>query len=158
MAKKTKIRADLKATRLAFHKLAREIPESVWGEKGIDSAWTVKEEMWHIAWGMRFILDLIKNSRHGIGLPNPPMFIADRLNAVYSWLRAIFATPHSILRRFDTTHAAVLKVLETVHENEWETSVKIFGKAQTVEALFYGIPHHFEEHAARIRPLLTERF
>ncbi len=156
LSPRSAIHAELEATRSAFHHLLTVIPDSIWQQKEIHSAWTIKEEMWHIAWGMRFILDLIKNARRGVGLPKPPMFIADRLNVIYSRLRSARATRRSIARRYDTTHAVALSLLEIIRDDEWEISVVVFGQAQTVEELFYGIPQHFEEHAARIRPRLDE--
>lgn len=112
--------------------------------------------MWHVAWGMSFLIGLIKNARRGIGIPKHPMFIADRLNVIYSRVGSARATRRSIARRYDTTHAVALSLLEITRDDGWEIGVMIFGQARTVEELFYGIPHHFEEHAARIRPRLNE--
>ena len=75
------IAQELESTRVDFHQLMASIPPTAWRKRGPGSAWTVKEELWHIAWGARFMLDLIKNSRRGIGLPKPPMMVADWLNA-----------------------------------------------------------------------------
>ena len=69
LSPRSAIHAELEATRSEFHDLLTVIPDSIWQGKGIHSAWTIKEEMWHTAWGMGFILDLIRNARRGIGLP-----------------------------------------------------------------------------------------
>jgi hypothetical protein len=101
------------------------------------------------------MLDLIKNARRGIGLPEPPMTLADRLNALYTRVRATFATRQSIGAKYDRVHTAVMRELDSVQDDEWKRTVSIFGKGQTVGDLFHGISHHFEEHAARIRPALN---
>lgn len=149
------LQAELETTRAAFHRLLAEIPPSAWQQKGVGSAWTVREEMWHICWGMRFMLDLIKNAHRGIGLPRPPMLFADRLNVLYTRLRARSATRRSIADRYDKTHQAVLDTLSSLRAEEWEILVRVFGQEQTIAYLFHGISHHFHEHAARIRPLLA---
>ena len=144
----------LESARADFHHLLASIPPSAWRQRGPGSAWTVKEELWHIAWGAQFMLDLIRNARRGIGLPKPPMPVADRLNATYTRIRAAWATPRSIAAKYDRVHHAALRQLDSVGEDEWERTVSIFGQQQTLGDLFHGIAHHMDEHAARIRPLL----
>ncbi len=146
---------ELEATRSAFHVLLDSVAGSLWETQAVGSAWTVREEMWHIAWGMQFMADLIRNARRRIGLPRPPMHVADLINARYARLRAGRATPVSVAQRYDRTHRAVLKLLAEIEEGEWKRSVRVFGKVQTIRELFQGISHHFDEHASRIRPLLS---
>ena len=154
---KAVLREELETARRAFHELLEAIPAEVWNVQAANSAWTVRQEMWHIAWGARFMLNLIKNARRGIGLPKPPMRIADRLNALYTRLRSLGATRSSIARRYDKTHRAVLAELDAIQEQDWSRVVSVFGEKQDLLYLLEGIPHHFEEHAARIRPLLAGR-
>jgi len=145
----------LESARADFHHLLASIPPSAWRQRGPGSAWTVKEELWHIAWGAQFMLDLIRNARRGIGLPKPPMPVADWLNATYTRIRASWATPRSIAAKYDRVHQAALRELDSMREDEWERTVSIFGQQQTLSGLFEGLSHHTHEHAARIRPLLT---
>jgi hypothetical protein len=149
------IAQELESTRAEFHQLLESVPPYAWRRHGPGSAWTVKEELWHIAWGAHFMLDLIKNARRGIGLPKPPMVIADWLNALYTKSRAALVPRGAIGPKYDRVHAAILEELNSIREDEWERSVSIFGKEQTISELFHGISHHFEEHAARIRPALA---
>jgi hypothetical protein len=154
LALRAALAAELEATRSAFHLVLGSVADSVWEARAIGSAWTVRAEMWHIAWAVRFMADLIRNARRRIGLPRPPMRIADRANALYARLRAGRATPEAVARRYDRAHTAVLELLAEIQDGEWDKSVRVFGKAQTVRELFQGISHHFEEHAGRVRPLL----
>ena len=154
LADRAALAAELEATRSAFHRLLESAADTVWDEQAIGSAWKVREELWHIAWGMQFMSDLIRNARRRIGLPRPPMRIADLINALYARLRGGRATPESIARRYDRTHAAVQDLLSEMQPDEWARSVRVFGKTQTVRELFQGISHHFDEHARRIYPLL----
>jgi hypothetical protein len=154
LALRAALAAELEATRSAFHLLLGSAADSVWESRAIESAWTVREEMWHMAWGMQFMADLIRNARRRIGLPRPPMPIAHLANAQYARLRAGRATPETVAHRYDRTHRAVLELLAEIQDHEWDKSVRIFGKVQTVRELFEGISHHFDEHARRVRPLL----
>ncbi len=113
--------------------------------------------MWHIAWGTRFLLDLAKNARRGVGFPLAVGFVADRLNLIYTRLRANRATPQSIAAKYDDCHGKVLELLESVREEDWGRSVRVLGQPLTVEQLLRAIPHHFDEHAARIRPVAKAR-
>jgi hypothetical protein len=155
--RRAEIARELESTRVEFHQLMASVPPSAWRRHGPGSAWTVKEELWHIAWGAHFMLDLIKNARRGIGLPKPPMVIADALNAVYTKFRAAFVSREAIGPKYDRVHTKVMAELDSIREDEWGRSVSIFGKEQTISELFRGISHHFEEHAARIRPVLDVR-
>lgn len=151
----TELAAQLEGTRTAFHQLLRSAVRSVWEEQAVGSAWIVREEMWHIAWGVQFMADLIRNARRGVGLPRPPKRLADQANVLYTRFRARRATAESIARRYDRTHEAVLGLLSRIQDDEWDKSVQIFGEVQSIRALFEGICHHFDEHSRRIRPLLT---
>jgi hypothetical protein len=153
-AQQEAIAQELESTRAKFHQLIASVPPTAWRRHGPGSAWTVKEELWHIAWGAHFMLDLIKNARRGIGLPKPPMTLADPLNALYTKFRAALVPRDSIGPKYDRVHAAILKELGSIREDEWERSVSVFGERQTIAELFHGISLHFEEHAARIRPAL----
>ena len=153
-ATRSALHAKLEQARADFHHLLSAIPEHAWNEKGAGTEWRVREEMWHITWGMAFMLTLIRNARRRIGLPRPPMRIADRLNVLYSRLRAGRATHRSIAGRYDRTHTAVLAPIDTIRDEEWGISATVFGEAHTIAELFAGIPHHLEEHAARVRPWL----
>jgi hypothetical protein len=151
------VRAELAAARAAFHQLLLDIPDAAWREKALGSAWTVREEMWHIAWGARLLLDLAKNARRGVGFPLAVGFVADRLNLIYTRLRAKGATPRSIAAKYDDCHNKALGMLASVQDEEWGKSVWVLGQQQTVEQLLRAIPHHSEEHADRIRPLAEAR-
>jgi hypothetical protein len=149
---KEEIEKELESTRSVFKELVYSVPDSDWNSMSKNSAWTKKEELWHIAWGTQFILDVIKNGRRGIGFPAIPSFIFNRFNEFYSRFRARNADRESIVKRFFHTLDAAVAELNDCSDVELEKQVRVFGKRESLTALFKGIKHHLEEHQARINP------
>ncbi len=150
-----RVREELQVAQRAYYTLLAAVPETTWRVRARGSAWTIKEELWHIAWGMRFMLSLIRNARRGVGFPKLPSWILDPLNATYSRIRALRATPDSLARQYDAGHRAAMRLLEQIQEHEWKEQVNLFGEEHSLEYLFLGIAHHLEEHASRIRPAIS---
>jgi hypothetical protein len=144
----------MEATRAAFVDLLTAIPAAVWDARAIGSAWTVRQEMWHIAWGLGFLVGAIRNARKGRGIPPLPMQLVDPLNALYARLAARASTPESILKRYNANHQAALAQLDAMTDSSWHSRVRVLGKTQDLQDLMHSPAHHFEEHSARIRPLV----
>lgn len=153
---KDQIRQTLEITRSDFHTLLEAVPDKVMDRRGAGSAWTARQELWHITWGARFMLDLVRGGKRGLGLPRLPMRLVDPLNALYTRLRSRLATRHSLAKRYDSVHAAAIQQLGNASEDDLKRQITVFGEPYTTADLLLGVGHHFEEHAVRIRPLLDQ--
>lgn len=147
---KKEILNELESTRLSFDDLVNRTPDSEWNARSIDSAWTRKEELWHIAWGTQFILDVIKNGRRGIGFPAVPSIIFNTINVFNTRFRARNANRKTIIKRFHDTLDSSIAELNDCSDAELGKQIHVFGELQTIADLFKGIKHHLEEHQARI--------
>jgi len=49
------IRADLEATRAAYHELLASLSDADWHRRSGNPSLTVKQLMWHMAWSMTFM-------------------------------------------------------------------------------------------------------
>src|SRR5690349_14448723 len=59
------ILAELEATRVAFHELLDSLSEADLGRPTANAGWTVKEDLWHIAYAVGFMSGLIERARTG---------------------------------------------------------------------------------------------
>ncbi len=149
MTDREALRAELEATRAAYTRLADRLTPADWRLTTSNSAWTVGQLMWHLAWAAGFVPSGVAGAKRGRGF-NPPPAIADRINVLYTRWGARNATPASVKRRYDNAHAKVLTTLAGVKDDEWERGAKTFGDYLTVEGLFHSVTNHFREHAADI--------
>jgi hypothetical protein len=143
------IRAELVATRDAYHELLNSLSPEDWKKKSGNPAWSVGQLMWHIAWGDGFAPRGVDDCKRGRGL-NPPQFITDTVNMLITRLGAGRATPQSVAEKYDATHTAILAALDKVKEDEWDKGAKIFGEVHTVESVLRSPVTHFKEHEADI--------
>lgn len=142
----------MEKTRISFADLVTSVPEAGWNSKPANSAWTRKEELWHIAWGTRFIIRLIKNARFGVGFPVLPAVLFDTFNVLYTRVRACGASRESIVNKYNDALDEAIAKLNTCTDTQLEKTVRVLGENQSVASLFQGIVHHLEEHRARIQP------
>lgn len=151
------IRAEMEASRQAFHALLNEIPAADWRRNSVATAFTVAELFEHIVHGIELIPDEIEAIRKGKNYLNFPTWLTSRVNLFMTRRAARKATPQSIARRYDAAHAEALRLLEKVRDDEWHKGAHFFGEGYwTMEFVFRGnVTLHFEEHAAQIRESLT---
>jgi hypothetical protein len=143
------IRAELEATRAAYHDLLRSLSPEDWNKKSGNPAWSVGQLMWHIAWGDGFAARGAADCKRGRGL-NPPEFITNTVNTLITRWGARRATPQSVAEKYDAAHAAVLAALDEAKEDEWEKGAKMFGHFETVESVLRSPVSHFQEHEADV--------
>ena len=144
------VRAELEATRTAFHDLLKSLSPEDWKRKSGNSAWTVGQLMWHIPWATGYLPRVVAACRKGKGF-NPPAWLMDPVNVLVTRLGSRGATPESVAAKYDATHATLIACLEGVKDSEWQLSVRSFGDRYTIESAFHGVAEHFREHEADIR-------
>lgn len=143
------VRAELEATRTAYHELLSSISAEDWNRRSANGAWRVGQLMWHLGRGMEFFSEAVAYCRKGKA-PNPPAFLVDRVNVLLTRFGARGATPESVSEKYDAAHAALLTVLDGVQDDEWQKGVTVFASPYTVESAFRGAKGHFEEHRADV--------
>lgn len=149
-ATREEIRADLEATRTQYHELRNSLSESDWKQKSGNPAWNVRQLMWHLAWAGGFTADGVESCRKGKGW-NPPNAIADMANTWITRIGSRGATKQSVGEKYDEAHQKVLASLDSVQDDEWQKSARVFNREMTIEKTFRDHVDHFKEHDADIK-------
>ena len=153
------IRAQLEATRRAYHDLVNSLAREDWNKRTANPAWRVGQILWHLAWGAGFFPRGVAECRKGKS-KNPPAWIMNPLNKLITRVGSRGATAQSVLEKYDANHALILTCLDGVQDDEWSKGVKplgAFGSYKTIESVFLSVSMHFREHEADIREVLQHR-
>jgi len=149
-ATKEAIRAELEATRAQYRELLNSLSDEDWKQKSGNPSWNVRQLMWHMAWANGYTLNGVDSCRKGKG-SNPPNWISDFGNTWITRIGARGATKQSVAEKYEGSHAKALAALETVQDDEWQKSARVFNQDITVESTFRSIPEHFKEHESDIK-------
>ena len=144
------IRGELESTRSQYHELRNSLSDEDWKKKSGNPAWNVRQLMWHLAWAGGFTEQGVESCRKGKGF-NPPNWIADRLNTLITRIGSRGATKESVGEKYDVAHAKIIASLETVQDDEWQKSARVFSRDMTIEKTFRDMVEHFKEHEADIK-------
>jgi hypothetical protein len=145
------IRADLEATRTAYHVLLDSLSAEDWEMRTPNDAWKVGQLMWHIAWGLGFFPRGVERCRKGGGF-RPHTWIVNPVNMFITRIASRGATKEGVARKYDVNNAALLESLKGVRDDEWQKgAVSPFGQYLTVEEMFTMPGKHLEEHRNDIR-------
>lgn len=157
------IRAELEATRLAYHALLSEVPETDWPQPSSNPAWTIGEVLAHLILAPRMLFSDVVLIRRLGWLPLPPAFIFHRLNEYVTRRMARNATRQSLAAQYEAAHVRTLQALDSIHDADWMRSAQypdwdpLLSGRVTLETLFHYPARHFEAHAAEIRTCLGRR-
>ena len=146
---RARLRAELEATRSAFHALLGSISDDRWRQKSPSSAWTVGEVMAHLTWALELLPDEVASARRGKGMFNGPKALGDPLSYwLVRWI-ARKATPESLAQRYNVAMDAVIRTLAEVKDSEWALGAPFYGEGfYTIAALFHTPAEHLGEHTA----------
>jgi hypothetical protein len=105
--------------------------------------------MWHMAWGLGYVPNLVERSRKGKDIRLP----RGLFNLINPWLtrwgsRGI--TPEKAAHAYDHATAQALEVLDTITHDDWDRGANITGRYETVADHFRMPAVHFAEHKADI--------
>ena len=148
------LRADLDATRAAFHALLRSLSDTDLARPSSETDWTVKEELWHVAYAVGYLRGGIVRAQRGAarGAPPIPIWLRDWISLRLVRYQARRATRADLARFYDRQHARLLATLAATRPPDWSRRVKMFGEQERpLEGLFRRPITHFAEHAAQIR-------
>ena len=146
---KAALRNELESTRAAFHALLDSLSEADWKKKSANAAWSVGQLMWHLGFGMDFFPRAIEYCRKGTG-PNPPAFVIGIGNVMITRFGSRGATPRSASEKYDEGNAKLLSLLDSIGDDEWSKSARIYQNDYTIAKLFPEVTVHFREHEADI--------
>ena len=151
------MRAELEATRAAFHKLLLSIPEDDWHKPSSNPAWTVGELMYHMTVALRMLPEDVRLIRWLGWTPKLPASLFNWLNERFTRRGARNLTLKSIAEKYDSAHADVLTLMETIRDDEWDQGMDypdwdpLLSGHVTIERLFHYPALHFESHAEQIQ-------
>ena len=156
------IRAELEATREAYHALLDSLSEEDWNKPSGNPAWTVGQVMVHMTFAPRMLPADVNLIRRGGWMPKLPGFIFNWANVLMTRWAARNQSPQSVGALYDEAHDRVLALLETIHEDEWSLSREypdwdpMLSGTVTLERLFRYLADHFEVHAEQVRQGLAD--
>lgn len=151
------IRTEIESTRTAFHELVGSLTDADWQRPSGNPAWTVGQVIYHMTLAPRMMPQDLRMIRSGRRFSMPPAFLFDRLNVLITRLGARRETRQTVLERYDDAHAEVMRLLDTIGEDEWAKGLDypgwdpLLSGLVTIERLFRYLPSHFQSHAEQIR-------
>lgn len=154
--KRKQIRAELEATRIAFHQLLDRLSDADWSRQSANPAWTNGELMYHMAFSLERLPPEIDWIHKGRPFPELPAVLFNPFNVVVTRIGARLATPESVTRKYDAGHAATLAALNRLEGDDWHKGATFptvdqwLGGYRTIEWMLHYFSIHFAEHAAQI--------
>lgn len=158
-AERDAIRAELEATRSAFHALLNQISEADWTKKSAAQG-SIGQLLVHITGYLGIIVPrVVAGARAGKknSMPVPSGAIGDSLNYLINRVLTIRANRDTIAAKYDSAHAAALKLLDSVRDDEWEKATTYPAGHKTIPEIFRYHTTHFNEHAEHIRQCLDRK-
>ncbi|MCB8967494.1 MAG: nitroreductase family deazaflavin-dependent oxidoreductase [Ardenticatenaceae bacterium] len=147
---------ELEETRAAYHALLAEIPDDAWERPSANPAWNIREMMTHIILAPKMLPLDIKMIRQKRWV-TPPAALFNWLNVPYTRFVARGQTRQSLAEQYDAAHTAVLALLDSIREDEWELAEPYpninenLSGSQSIADMFHYLTLHFHEHVADVR-------
>ena len=154
------IRADMEATRAAYHRLLESLSDADLQRPCVISKWTIQEVLCHMALLIEQAVPMmVKQARKGKPMPK---LLDTRFGHWMNYQMAVWAarkaTPASLAQRYDAAHSNLLRLLENVRDGEWNLPTAYpNGQPLTMETVFHVPSEHFALHAAWIQQTLNTR-
>lgn len=143
------LRAELAATRTAFHAFLNALSADQWRQKSPNSAWTMAEVALHLTWALEQLPAEVASARQGKGMFNFPEWLGAPLSYWYTRWLARNATPAALGQRYDAAMTAVIQSLDAVQESDWGLGAPFYGHGfYTIAELFHTPAAHLAEHTA----------
>jgi hypothetical protein len=143
------VRAEIEGAQREFHELINSLSDEDWKKKTPNESWRVDQLMWHTAWGNEFIPKAVADCRKGGGF-YPPQWLFGWVNPWITRIGARGATKESVKAKYDAGMTKVLACLETIKDDEWEKSMDLVGRTETIHSLLLTPVRHLEEHKADV--------
>jgi len=151
-SKQDDIRAELEATRTAYHALVAMVNEAAWTQKSAGSRRNLAQVLAHIIAYLDVILPMtVGNARAGKNMPDLPGFVMHPLNYLLSIMHARDKTLQNVGSAYDKVHNGALQLLDGIQDNEWALQTNMPAGRLSIEEIFRHHTKHFAQHAAEVR-------
>ncbi len=165
---KSDIKAKLAQSRSEFHALLASLSEEDLKRRSKNEGWTNGEILFHMVFAFILILTLAPMIRFWSRLPKQySKKFANILNfstVPFNWVNGLaprmggkIFTRTRLGTSFDKIYASLMKIIDSVKENEWESGMyypdkwdPLFDEYMTLEKLFYYPIRHFEFHRGQL--------
>ena len=155
------LRAELEATRIAFHELLDRVPPALYDTPSDNPAWTVGQVLFHMSLAPRLLIQdvrLITKQSWLISMISKllPRALFDWLNKHYTRFGARHPSHDFFASAYNEAHAITLRALDAVTDVELGKGVvypgwdPLLAGEVTVARLFHYVKIHFEAHAQQI--------
>jgi hypothetical protein len=164
---KESIRSELQATRADYHALLGSLSEQGWYGRSRNPAWTNGQLLFHVTLAFLLVLPLFRIMRLFGRLPrrcskifasllnlSTPLF--NRVNAIGPRVGARIYQRDALGRKYDRVHAAILKRLYSIRDEEWARGMYYptrwepsFAEYMRFEDLFHYPTVHFKHHRSQ---------
>ena len=152
------IRAELAATRAAFHHLLDGLTDDDLRRRSGNPAWTVGAVLAHLVSSLALLPREVAAARRGKGMYNFPPFLRDRLNATATRLGGHGQTVQRLRRRYDAAYEAALRTLDGVRDDEFGRGARFWSEGfRDIAGLYRAQAHHLAEHGDDVRRVLPRR-
>lgn len=144
------IHQELEETRQSFHSLLASLDDQDLYQPSANPAWTVGEVLIQLVMGIQVVQCKTQATQLGLRLPGLPASICERLNLLHSRQAFRHVTRFSIDRKYDLAYTRLVKILQSVSDNDWQKSGccnrSMEGQyiSPTIEELFHSISNNFE--------------
>ncbi len=163
------LRAELGSTRTTFHTLLVSLSEKDLRKRSLNPGWTNGEILAHMTFGFIILNALLPMARLWGQLPprasKPFAWLLNAFTAPFNWVNALGArlqgrvfTCRRIGKLYDRAYSSLLKQIDPIHEDEWQTGMfyptrwdSNFSDFMTIEKLFHYPVVHFNFHLRQIR-------
>jgi hypothetical protein len=155
MPDREEIRAQLEAAREQFTSFVRSLTADDWERATPNPAWNVRQLMYHTAWSCGQLASTIAGTKKGAGKGGlvPHALINPASMLITKW-GARGGTPASVCALYERGHAAALRALDGVRDDEWQRGATNYGTYSTVADTFKTITGHSAEHIGEVRQAL----
>ncbi len=153
------IRAELEATRTAYHALLAEITDADWTQRDGSTHRTVGEDLVHIVSLLEGVLPLaVDAARAGKAnaLPPFPKPLGLAMSYLLSKMQARGQTRQTVAAKYDAAHTAALHLMDEVQDHEWTMRTNVPVGNYSIEECFHLHTTHFHEHATQMRQGLAQ--
>ncbi|HSM55819.1 MAG TPA: DinB family protein [Candidatus Sulfomarinibacteraceae bacterium] len=151
--------ADLERGRREFHQLAQTVNQRDWFYRDLTiSDFSIGELLAHTQRNLALAPSQVEAARHERSLWRLPHWAFNPLRLLGARWSAWRSSPQNITEKYDEAHAALLRKLETIKDDEWQHGAYFYDQGYwTVAFIFRHQSEHVAEHAATVRRLLASK-